>query len=237
MKKHNYLLVLIPFLIGITSSCRHEPIQPFKPMETVTDTTGNNPEGCSPDTAYFNRDVMPIIQLNCSVTGCHGGGSSKGGVDLTSYQSIINTAGVDPFDPANSNLYAVITETDPNKIMPEPPNSPLSNADIAIIEKWIKQGAANNFCADCDETNFTFSGAVFPIIQDNCLGCHSGSAPSAGIPLTTYNEILPFAASGGLYGTINHDPGYVAMPYLGSKLSDCNVNQVKQWIDNGIMND
>lgn len=234
MKKHKYFLVLIPFLIGINLSCRHEPIEPFKPIE---DTVGDNPGGCSPDTAYFNRDVMPIIQLNCAVTACHGGGSAKGGVDLTTYQSIMNTADVDPFDPAGSDLYEVITETDPNKIMPEPPNSPLSLEDIAIIGKWINQGAKNNFCADCDESIFTFSGAVYPIIEKNCLGCHSGSSPSAGIPLTTYSEILPFASSGGLFGAINHEPGYVAMPYLGSKLSDCNVNQVKKWIENGIMND
>ena len=231
MKKRRYFLVFMAFLLGSFQSCRHEPIVPFD------DTSGNGSGACSPDSAYFNRDVMPIIQLNCSVTGCHGGGSAANGVDLTSYQSIMNSADVDPFNPANSILYEVITATDPNKIMPVPPSAPLSNTEIAIIAKWINQGAQNNLCSECDDTLFTFSDVVNPIIQDNCVGCHSGSNPSAGILLTTYDEILAYANSGALFGSIDHEASYVEMPYLAPKLSNCDVNQVRLWVDNGALND
>src|SRR5690606_19494125 len=135
-------------------------------------------------------------------------------------------ADVDPFDPDGSDLYEVITETDPDKRMPQPPNDPLTPTQIAIIEKWINQGARNNFCFDCDETVFTFSGAVYPIIQDNCIGCHSGSEPQADVSLTTYEEIEAYATSGTLFGVINHEDGYTPMPYGMAKLSECNINQV-----------
>lgn len=87
-----------------------------------------------------------------------------------------------------------------------------------------------------NEDDFTFTTGVFPIIQSNCVGCHSGPSPAVGIPLTTYSEILPFAASGGLYGVINHEPGYVPMPLGGNKLDDSDVNTVKLWIDDGFPN-
>ncbi len=86
------------------------------------------------------------------------------------------------------------------------------------------------------EDDFTFSTGVFPIIENNCVGCHGGANPSAGIPLTTYSEIFPFAASGGLYGVINHEPGYTPMPLGANKLNDSDVNTVKQWIDDGFPN-
>lgn len=232
MKKYNLFTISIALLMVGFQSCRHHPIEP---VDDNTDTISSGE--CDPDSIYFNQDVMPIIQQNCAVTGCHGGGSAQNGVDLTSYQSIMNTADVEPFDTDGSDLYEVITETDPDDIMPQPPNPPLTNEEIDIIAAWINQGAQNNFCADCDEDVFTFSGAVEPIIQNNCVGCHSGSNPSGGISLTTYNEIYSHVSSGQLYGAINHESGYVPMPYNLPKLSDCKVNQVKQWIDNGAQDD
>lgn len=229
----SYIYILVFSLSGISiQSCQHHPIEPYNEPAGNTDSAN-----CDPDSIYFNRDVMPIIQSSCAVTGCHGGGSAEDGVDLTTYASIMSTADVTPFNPGESDLYEAITETDPDDIMPQPPNDPLTPEQIAIILEWINQGAQNNFCFDCDESIFTFSGAVSQIIADNCAGCHSGGSPSAGISLTTYEEIETSALSGALFGVINHDGGYAPMPYGLAKLSDCKINQVKQWIDNGALND
>ena len=91
---------------------------------------------------------------------------------------------------------------------------------------------------DCDTTNVTFSGTIFPIINGNCTSCHSGSAPQGNILLEDYATIskqakIPAGQAGSLYGAISHDPGNSPMPKNGTQLSDCKIKQVKVWIDAG----
>ena len=91
---------------------------------------------------------------------------------------------------------------------------------------------------NCDTTNVTFSGTIFPIINDNCIGCHSGSAPQGNIHLEDYATISAQAQIapgqfGSLYGAISHNPGNSPMPKNGTQLSDCRIKQVKVWIDAG----
>lgn len=229
MKNFLQICALAVLLAGV-QSCQHHPV--VIPIDNggLTDSST-----CDPDSVYFNRDIMPIIQTNCAVSGCHGGGSAEDGVDLTSYASIISTADVEPFNPGGSELFEVLNETDPDKIMPQPPYGPLTAEQIALIEKWINQGAQNNSCFDCDESIFTFSGAISKIIADNCVGCHSYPDPQGGVSLESYSQIEASALSGALFGVINHEDGYVPMPYGLPKLSDCQINQVRQWIDDGAM--
>jgi hypothetical protein len=94
----------------------------------------------------------------------------------------------------------------------------------------------------CDSTSFTFSGAVFPIIKSNCINCHSGSAPVSGLVLEDYISIsaaalTPAGEFGSLYGAITHHSGNSAMPKNNTKLSDCKIFQIKEWIDAGAPND
>jgi hypothetical protein len=90
---------------------------------------------------------------------------------------------------------------------------------------------------NCDTSNVTFSGDVFPIIQNSCLsGCHSGSSPSAGITLSTYAGVKAKVTDNRLYGSITHASGFSAMPKGGSKLTDCNLSKIKAWIDAGAPN-
>lgn len=85
----------------------------------------------------------------------------------------------------------------------------------------------------CDTTNVTYLGTVWPIIDNNCTVCHSGSTPSGNVSLTDYNEIAAAAESGLLMGTIRHDPGYSPMPKGGGSLSDCEITQLQIWVDEG----
>lgn len=88
----------------------------------------------------------------------------------------------------------------------------------------------------CDTANMTYSANVAPIISANCTGCHSGSAPSGGVTLSTYAGVKTQADNGNLVGVITHASGYPAMPQGGSKLSDCNINKIKAWIARGALN-
>ena len=212
----------------------------------VNDTTfnpggGGNP--CDPDTVYFQNDVLPLIQSSCGVIGCHDPGTHEEGVILTSYQSIMQTAEVVPFDPQESKLYEVITDNDPDDRMPPPPAAALNSSQINMIYKWIQQGALNNYCEqlDCDSVNVSFSQDVFPIVQNRCYGCHSGANPNGGISLTNYQQIkskasIPTGSPGSLLGAITWGAGNVNMPQNGAKLSDCDIGIIRNWIAEGMQN-
>ncbi len=208
----------------------------------VNDTTFTDPGGgggggqeCDPDTVYFQNDILPLLMSSCGVTGCHDPGTAQHGVILTDYASIMQTADVRPGNPADSDLYEVLTETDPDKRMPPPPRQPLNAVQIAKIEKWILQGAQNNVCetTNCDTVNVTFSGQIFPIIQNTCFGCHSGANPSGGLLLTNHSHVASAAASGRLMGSIRHENGYSPMPQNGAQLNECVITQFEKWIADG----
>ena len=95
-----------------------------------------------------------------------------------------------------------------------------------------------NGSTTCDTTSVTYSLTVRSILQANsCLGCHSGSGASGGnVILDNYNSVKLYAQNGKLYGSINHSPGYIAMPQGGNKISPCNISKVKKWIDSGTPN-
>ena len=90
----------------------------------------------------------------------------------------------------------------------------------------------------CDTTNVTYSITVKSILQNNgCLTCHSGTAASGGnVVLDNFSTVNQYAANGKLYGSMNHDVGFIAMPQGGNKISDCDIKKVKVWIDAGIQN-
>ncbi len=137
-------------------------------------------------------------------------------------------------------LYEVITETDEDKRMPQPPNAPLSADQINLIAKWIMQGAEKRECdpdaGECDTENVSYSGFVQLVIQNNCQGCHSGNTPSGNIDLTNHANVKTLADSGKLYGAISWQNGYENMPQGGNQLPSCTIDKIKSWIDAGAPN-
>ena len=80
----------------------------------------------------------------------------------------------------------------------------------------------------CDLDNVTYSGTVNSILVSSCVSCHQQSNPSGGVRLDNYNEVLKVVDNGSLWGSINHEQGYSAMPLGGGKLSDCSLLQIKE---------
>ena len=204
----------------------------------VRDTTFTEPPGgipCDPDTTYFQNTILPLLQSSCALSGCHDAATAQDGVILNNYANIMETGDVRPGRPGNSDLYEVITDDDPDKRMPPPPRNPLTPEQIQSVFDWIMQGALNNYCddIDCDTTNISFSGTVWPIIQNRCFGCHSGASPSGGIRLESHANLVAVANSGELMGAIRHEAGFSPMPQNGQKLSDCNITQIQLWVNDG----
>jgi len=86
---------------------------------------------------------------------------------------------------------------------------------------------------NCDTTSVSYSLAVKPVLDRSCVSCHQASNPSGGVLLETYDQVKVSAANGSLWGSINHESGYTAMPLGGGKLGSCSLAQIKSWIDNG----
>ena len=95
--------------------------------------------------AFYTEKVRPILQTNCGK--CHFDMNHKGGLSLQTKASTMKGGRdgvvVVPGDPAKSNLLTLIKHEGPaDDPKPMPPKSPkMSDADIAVIEKWIKAGA------------------------------------------------------------------------------------------------
>ena len=207
----------------------------------IRDTVFTNPPGgipCDPDTVYFQNTVLPLLQSNCALQDCHDITGATEGVILTDYTRIMNTGGVQAGNPQDTEIYDRMTESDPDKIMPPFPRTPLTSVQIQYVYQWIIQGAKNNYCdsEDCDSVNVTFTQVVWPIIQNRCFGCHSGASPSGGISLSGYDNVKVVGSTGQLLGAVTHATGYSPMPKNGNKLSNCNIAQIRKWINDGMPN-
>lgn len=226
---HKTIFLTLTLLTVGFIACKHNPQEEVTP---VLNNPGNNTNN---DSVSFQTEILPLLVGNCAMTGCHDAASAAEGVVLNNYNNVINTAKVIAFNPNNSELYEVLLETDPDKLMPRPPAAPLTQAQIALIAKWINQGARNTNIVRCDTNTFTF-GAVQTIINNNCGGCHSSANPQGGINLSDYNNIKQQTQSGKLLGSINHLPGNSAMPKGGNKLEACKITIIQKWAAAGYLN-
>jgi uncharacterized membrane protein len=199
---------------------------------------GGSTNNCDPAKIYFQQQVLPILLSNCTMSGCHDDASHQDGVILTSYEKVIATADIRPGRPSDSDLYEVLVETDPDKKMPRPPRTPLTQQQVQIIYQWIQQGAQYLSCqtSSCDTSAITFSATIRNIISNKCQGCHSGTGASGGIDLSSYSGVKAKVTDGRLWGAINHQPGFSPMPKNGAKLNDCEISQIRKWIDAGSPN-
>jgi len=211
--------------------------------DNIIDTTGNDTtiiidttQPCSPDTVYFQNTILPIFQSNCALSGCHNATSHKEGLILDTYNNIINTGNIQAFSPNHGKIYESITETNPNDVMPPPPQQPLSSQQINLIYTWIMQGALNNHCDECDTTTMSYALNIVPILQSSCYSCHSGSAPIGGFVLNNYSAVLAKVQNGKLLGSIKHQTGFAGMPSSYTSLSACNISKIESWINSGALN-
>jgi uncharacterized membrane protein len=144
---------------------------------------------------------------------------------------------VNPGSPNNSDLYEVLIDNDPDDRMPRPPLNPLTQEQVQVIRQWIQQGALNLICGSmCDSNSFSYSGSIKTFISNKCQGCHNPAAAQGGIDLSTYNGVKAKVTDGRLWGSINHQAGFSAMPKNGAKLSDCEITQFRKWIGAGSPN-
>lgn len=90
--------------------------------------------------------------------------------------------------------------------------------------------------APCDTTStMSYQQHITPIIQNNCIACHTGSGANAGVQLDSYEGVYDAASNGLLVGATWHESGYEPMP-PNYQIDSCSLVQIKKWVLAGAPN-
>lgn len=88
----------------------------------------------------------------------------------------------------------------------------------------------------CDTVDVSYANEITPIINNNCINCHSKAANQGNITLEGYEEILKYANGGSLLGSVKQIQGFAAMPQGAPKINDCSISKIESWIKAGSPN-
>lgn len=87
------------------------------------------------DTISYAAQIEPVMNQSCATSGCHGGGGSTNGYDLTNHTNVA----------ANANIIlSVIRHESGVTAMPFGGAPQLPDSVAQHIECWISQGKLNN---------------------------------------------------------------------------------------------
>ncbi|MFN6205822.1 MAG: DUF1549 domain-containing protein [Planctomycetota bacterium] len=105
----------------------------------------------------YARDIRPILLARC--VGCHQGARTEGDYLMTDFARLVGEgesgrAAIVPGKPDESFLIEQITPVNGKAEMPTE-GPPLSEREIALVRKWIEQGANNDW--QRSEQNFSLA--------------------------------------------------------------------------------
>ena len=139
----------------------------------------------------------------------------------------------------------------------------MKNIPFTLFYRWAMGSAAfalSGLLGACSYTNgyetptpcnlpttVSYQTHVLPILTQNCYSCHGAktyqlsTAGTFNMEDFTQVQFYSNPANGRnnvsyMVGNIRHDAGFVAMPYSGGKLSDCDIATIKAWVDAGALN-
>jgi len=106
----------------------------------------NAPGGVAEDRISYYEEVLPVFQAKCH--GCHQPAKAKGGYIMTSFEQLLEGGDTDvaiiPGDPEKSYLIDQIALDEHGKAEMPKKEEPLAPAEIALITRWIAEGAADD---------------------------------------------------------------------------------------------
>jgi hypothetical protein len=110
-------------------------------------TTPTSATGAEPNRIDYNRDIRPILSNHCYA--CHGPDTAKrkAGLRLDTKEGAFarlrrGRVALVPRNLGKSQLYQRISAHDETEVMPPPAfGKPLARAQVALLRRWIEQGA------------------------------------------------------------------------------------------------
>lgn len=231
------LIFCLIFLFNMPS-CTHDPFLSEEPIieDSIPDVVPIG-SGCDTSILYFTRDILPIFRTHCAISGCHDNRTAQEGYVFTDYAKIIRK-GLVSGNPDNSEVYKRITAAQTEDIMPPAPNAALSTVQIALINRWVREGLKNDTCsvvaAGCDTVEVSFGKNIQPIFNQ-CIGCHGPITNYSGIRLDNYQGAKAALGTGRLLGAINWRDGFIRMPLDLPQLLGCDIKKIEIWARNGAL--
>jgi WD40 repeat protein/mono/diheme cytochrome c family protein len=106
----------------------------------------DEPADSGPKPISYYTEVRPLFQAKCQ--GCHQPAKAKSGFVMTDFAKLLaggdsDDAAIIPGDPAKSFLVEQITPVNGEAEMP-PKDGPLHETEIALVTKWIAEGAVDD---------------------------------------------------------------------------------------------
>ena len=80
----------------------------------------------------------------------------------------------------------------------------------------------------------TYTTNIKPIIDNNCVSCHSPGGENSNVPLQTYDQVK--AKASVIKVRIEKPSGDPQVMPKGGKLSQANIDLINKWIANGMPN-
>lgn len=88
---------------------------------------------------------------------------------------------------------------------------------------------------ECATDGVTYTNTVVPLLQENCLSCHSTTANFGGVTLEGYDRLITYVNNGELLGVIRHTPGFSPMPNNAPQLLECEIEKISAWVESGAL--
>jgi len=93
----------------------------------------------------------------------------------------------------------------------------------------------DNSLLDCDTLTVNYTSDIRPIIDQRCLDCHNNTPNEGAASYASYSQIRTYLDGNkkGFMESITHTGSSKPMPEDNPKLSECEIAQLRIWIQNG----
>lgn len=146
----------------------------------------------------FQSDIRQLFEAKC--VRCHGEKIRKADLDLRSLEAVLkggeSGAVIVPGKPEKSLLYEKVHSGE----MPPAKKDPLTEPELALLQRWIVEGAKE---APDGSTKTTLQPItaitqhdVIPIVLRHCTACHGRNRQEGGLDLRTKAAMLRGGKSG-----------------------------------------
>ena len=197
----------------------------------------------------FARKIQPLIESAC--LRCHNEHEPEGGLRLDSLAGATSTElgdpSIAPGSPEKSSFYQrLLLPTEEEGAMP-PDGPPLAESQIAAVRQWIAEGAKWPADAKLDvQPRISFVDHVQPILEMQCLSCHSGEHVEGDLDLSTRASVVrsegvltPFAPEESSLFTLTavekDDPQLMPPLEQAGPLSQDSIEILRLWIAQGAL--
>lgn len=198
----------------------------------------------------FKTEIKPIIESAC--LHCHNGKNEDTELLLDTFAGATADTGegpsIVPGDPEKSSFYKrTVLPAGHDDIMPSE-EAPLDESQTKLLRQWIKEGAKWPADAKLEvRPRIDFVKNVQPILETDCVSCHSGEHIEGNYDITTREMALTSGDNAPSIRPFNaeHSPFYTStvlpkddehlMPPTkeGGPLSKESTDILKLWIEQG----